>query len=377
MIVKDLMAKNVVSIAPNDMISHALGKMKKSGIHQLVVISGSELYGMLEIRKLATKDIDPATTKVSGYISHAPTIDANASVESAVSLLLKSGFRAIPVTESGAVVGVISETDVTKTADKFVKGLNMKAKEIAVAVDYIERKDSIAKARKIMLEKNVSRVPVVEKGGVIGVIGTIDMIRLLEGKETMEVRGSGQEKGTKEKLKLESAMAESFMHAAPTVSGEKTVKDVIGMLQSNEEIVTLNDGTIGMITPKDVLELFSFAPKKSVFVQITGMQNESIEFKVKMDYTMNEFVQKMGKMIDNIQYLYFHVNKIEKGGKRDEYFIRTRFKTPLGLFVAHASGWQPVNVIQDVVGKLEREVMKKYGKMEDLRRMKRTKERYK
>ena len=375
MLVKDVMSKNVISIGPDESISQALSKIKKYRIHQLPVMSNGSLYGMLELKKIATRDLDVTTTKVATLATNVPQIDANASIESAVELLLGSGLRAIPVTEAGKVVGVISETDLMKNAKHLVKGLNLKVREITTPVEYVEKNSKIGSVKRIMRDNNVSRVPVVDKGKIVGIVGTLDMIRLLEGKERMPARGGRlQEMGAKEKLTIEETPVHTIMRSPVVVSADESINNVIDLLKESEEVVVSE--LLGIITPKDILELFTSVPKKQLYVQITGMQNESIEFQVTMDKAVEDFVKKMGKMIDRIEYFFIHVNKIEKGGRVDLYSIRVRFKVPFGLFVAHASGWKPLNVIQDVMKKVEKEVMKKHGKMEDVRRMRSQKNRF-
>lgn len=375
--VKDIMVKNVVSVGPDDAVSQALAKMKRYKINQLLVANNNELYGMIELRRVATKDVNPAEIKVSNIATNVAVIDANASIESLVEMLLKSGLRALPVTEGGQLKGIVSETDIMNVAEHFVKGLNMKVSEIITPAIYVGKNDNIGTVKMLMLNNNISRVPVVEGDNIVGIIDALDMIRVLEGKEQMSARGGRlKEQGAKEKINVERTHAEAIMRSPTVIKGDQSISNVIGLLKKNEEVIVQHGETVGVITPKDILELFVASPKKQVFVQITGMQNESIEFKATMDKTVNEFVNKMGKMIENIEFLFLHVNKMEKGGKRDLYSIRARFKVPFGLFVAHASGWKPNDVIQDVMKKLEREVLKKHSKMEDIKRSRKQKYRY-
>jgi len=374
--VKDVMNSNLISCDPDDTISRALSKMKANSIHQVIVSSNGNLYGLLELKNVVTRDIDITTTKVASLAINAPVIDMDTPVEAAVDRLLRAGLRAMPVTSAGRLVGIISETDLMKVARDFVKGLNTGAHEIVTPAEYVARTDNIGKVRKIMLERNVSRVPVVDRGRVVGVLGTIDLIKLMEGKERMPARGGRlTESGAMEKIRTEGTMAEAIMRPATIVGGSSSISEVIDLLQTNEEVIVDNEGSVGVLTPKDILELFALAPKRQVYVQITGMQNESIEFKVKMDQAVNEFVQKMGKRGD-IQYLYFHVERFVKGGNRDLYSIRARFKMPFGFFAAHAAGWSPINVIQDCIRKLEKETEHRHGKLRERAKTRRQKARF-
>ena len=362
MLVKDVMTKNVISIDPEEHVSKALGKMKKHKIHQLLVMSNNSLYGVLELKNIVSRDFDASSAKVSSFATNIPSIDANATLESAVQLILNSGAHAIPVTEGGASVGIISETDIIKVAKQFVKGLNQFAKEIATPAEYLTKDDNYGRLRRLMIDKNISRVPIVDGSKITGIVGTLEMINIIESKERMSARGGQlQEQGSKEKLRLEETKVNAIMRQPVIVSGEKTINDVIDILKASEDVIVQTEAGFGVITSKDILELFASVPKKQLYVQITGMHDESVEFKVKMGASLNEFVQKMGRMVDRIEYLVIHVEKMHKQGPKEKYSIRARFKTPLGLFISHAWGWKPLDAIQEVFKNLEREVTNKYG----------------
>jgi len=165
----------------------------------------------------------------------------------------------------------------------------------------------------------------------------------------------------------------AFLQLHTTVINAEVTSE---LLHTNEEIIVQSDDGLGIITPKDIMELFASSPKEHVYVQITGVQDEQIEFKVKMDQAVTDFVQKVGKMLSNIEYLVVHVEKSHKQGTKQRYSMRARFKSPLGFFVANSWGWRPVDVIQDLFKKLEREVVRKHKKISDVSRARRQKRRY-
>ncbi|HLC76685.1 MAG TPA: CBS domain-containing protein [archaeon] len=372
MLVKDLMSKNVVSVRPDEHISQAVAKMEKNKIHQLLVMSDSSLYGMLELKKIVSREIDISSAKVENLATNVPNIDANASVESAAQLLLSSAARALPVTEAGSVVGVISESDLMRVAKQFVKGLNSNLQEILTPAIYLGKNDNFGSVKRLLFDKNISRVPVVDSGKVIGVVSTFEMLKVLRAGKTMEAHGGRtQEKGAKERLRLVETPVTAIMRPATALSGSKTISDAIELLKTNEELIVNYDGGFGVVTPKDIVELFAAAPKKEVYVQITGMHNESIEFKARMDIAVTEFVTKIAKIVRNIEYFVVHVDKMQKQGNKSKYSIRVRFKASEGFFVAHAWGWKPLDVIQEVFRNLESEILHKYGKVQAGRKKRR------
>jgi CBS domain-containing protein/ribosome-associated translation inhibitor RaiA len=376
--VKEVMTSRVISVEPDATVSVALAKMKQNKINQLVVMKDNRMYGMLELKKIVTKDLDPATTKIEGLPINVPSIDANANVESLAEMLLRSGLRALPVMEGTKLVGIVSESDMMGMAKSSVRDANTKVSDICSNAEYVTKDASIGKVKRIMIDRNVSRVPIVDGGKVIGIVNTLDLIRIMEGRERMPARGGKlHESGAKEKINIDNTPAETIMHTPVVVSGDEKVNKIIDTLRTKEEIVVQNNGQIGLVTPRDMLEMCVASPKKQVYVQITGMHDENIEFKARMDTEVSKFVQKMDRSVGHIEYLVLHVEKMHKQGTRQKYSLRARFKTSAGLFVAHSWSWKPLDVIDDVFKTLEREVDHVYGKREEMKKRKGQKERYK
>lgn len=363
--VSDIMTRNVIMCERGDTLNTALAKMKKYNIHRLPVVEGKNVLGLLELKNIVTKDVDIQSTKVENYITSTSTVPPEHDLQKVIELLLNSGLRSVPVIDKGNLVGIISESDVVKVAKELLDAKKT-CGDIAVKCESVSKGDNIGKVKKLMFNKNVSRVPVIDGQKILGVVGTMDMIKLFEGKEKMEMRGRTKERGVSEKMATEKAGVESFMHDAAVLKENSTLEQALELLQKNEEVIVVN-GELGIITPKDILELLVSGPKKQVYVQVTGLHGESSEVVADMDVATTRFVQKIGKMIDRIQYLFVHVERQNDHGGGDRkirYLMRARIGTPLGLFVSHSMGWKPVDVAQDVLGKLEGEIKKKYGKIQ-------------
>ncbi len=356
--VRDIMNKKVLSVARDDTLAKALNSMKSEKIHQLVVIERDSLVGMLELKNIVTKDMDPAAAKVEGFYRSSPTIDADDDAESAMFTLLGSGLRALPVASKGKIVGVLSETDVIKSGIGIPKGLMLK--DIMTPCVYVDKDEKVSKVKNLMFEANISRIPVLDQDEVVGIIGTLDLIKVLEQRTaTGQKPGWSGEKTMRNKMRPDDITAESIMSKPVVLSGSKNVSDVLPLLDKNEELVIKN-GEIGIITPKDVLELIAKPQKKGTYVQITGMHNESSEFQATMDKCVQDFVNKYGKMTNKMEYIMVHVDKMQKQGPKQKYSVRVRAKAPFGMFVAHAWGWKQLDVVQEAFNKVDREFMKKY-----------------
>ena len=363
MTVKNVMIKNVVCVNSSETVSSALSKIKKHKVNQLPVLDNNNYRGMFTLKNVVTKNMDPTTAKCGNLIINTPSLASEDTLENAAHAILNSGMRALPVIENNLVVGIVSESDIISSIERISRDLlDMEIGKIATECEYVSKKDKIGKVRNIMIYKNVSRVPVVEQNKIVGVVSSIDLIKLLDGKESIQSRG-GKPHGNvaKEKINIEDTLVESIMHSPVVVSSATQLKSVLASMKEYEEAIVAN-GNVKIITPKDILELIVSRPTTETHVQIIGLDDENPQFKLKTQQTVDDFMQKMNKMVERIQYLFVHVEKTHKGGTRQKYSIRTRFGTPMGMFVAKAEGWNPATVAQELMNNLEKEVIKKYGK---------------
>lgn len=117
--VRDWMKSPVVVIDPDTTVSYAMTLMRRRNIHSLVVDLGSEngAYGILtttDIRdKIVGQEQNPAETSVRQIMS-APVITGSPdlTLKEASVLMQKNRFHHLPVEENGALIGMISDTDI-------------------------------------------------------------------------------------------------------------------------------------------------------------------------------------------------------------------------------------------------------------------------
>lgn len=156
--------------------------------------SGAKCAG--EIADMKARDI---------MVMNVITVSPEASVREVANLLLSNRISALPVVnERGALLGIISEGDLTRRAEQdtdyrrswWLQVFTAKSKE-ALAKGYVKSharkvKDLMTRAvitagpttplRKIaaLLEKNrIKRVPIVAKGKVVGIVSRANLIQAL------------------------------------------------------------------------------------------------------------------------------------------------------------------------------------------------------
>jgi CBS domain-containing protein len=116
--VGDMMARDVLSIAPEDTIGEAAQKMVERGVGSAVVLDYGRLIGIFTERDLlrAVADrVHSSEARVREWMTAEPiTITPETSAEEAAQTMLDNGFRHLPVVEGERAVGIVSIRDVAR-----------------------------------------------------------------------------------------------------------------------------------------------------------------------------------------------------------------------------------------------------------------------
>jgi len=115
MIIRSLVGNSAHVCGPDTTLEEAASEMIRHDIGSLAVIDGGKLVGILterDILRSVAKDSDPEKETAGVWMTPDPdTVSAHLSVEDAVSWLLATGYRHLPVVESGDLLGVASIKD--------------------------------------------------------------------------------------------------------------------------------------------------------------------------------------------------------------------------------------------------------------------------
>ncbi|MCL6579488.1 MAG: CBS domain-containing protein [Candidatus Bathyarchaeota archaeon] len=108
------------------------------------------------------------------------TVKKEATVEEAVELMNKYEIGCLVVVENGKPVGIITERDLLKRVlPKSEVIRNMKIMEVmSKPLISVEPKVQIEETAKLMFQKKIKKLPVVEKGKLVGLVSLTDLLRV-------------------------------------------------------------------------------------------------------------------------------------------------------------------------------------------------------
>ena len=113
MLVRNRMTKNPVTIAPHEMLATAREKMTTGRFRRLPVVENDALIGILTDRDINRYVGVEERTKVRATMTETPlTISPDMSIEEATQLLLKHQISGLPVVDDGKLVGILTTSDI-------------------------------------------------------------------------------------------------------------------------------------------------------------------------------------------------------------------------------------------------------------------------
>jgi len=122
--IRDVMTPNPCTISPSASVMDAARIMRGSDIGDVVVLEDDRLFGILTDRDIVVRALaegaDPHTTPVAEICSRElTTIEPTAGVGQAVRLMREKAIRRLPVVdENGFVLGIVSIGDVAIKRDR-------------------------------------------------------------------------------------------------------------------------------------------------------------------------------------------------------------------------------------------------------------------
>ena len=121
MIVRDIMAKNIKTVKPDDTVHTAVVKMNKFDIGSVIVVSSGRPVGIITetnvMQRIVEPRMDPATVWTKDIMSSPlTTIDENSAVEEAAKIMAEKKINRLPVMKGDKLVGLISSSDIVKAS---------------------------------------------------------------------------------------------------------------------------------------------------------------------------------------------------------------------------------------------------------------------
>ncbi len=253
--IKDVMTKEVIYVSKNDDLYHVLTLMEKHNITKLPVLDDGKITGIVTDNKIAEKLGSFRSRGVPASRMHASTVMEKKfekiSPEMNVEEILKSvgepGPTMLPVVVGDSLVGVVTKADLLP----LIKSEESVKKIMSSNVITVKPEERVVHARRLMIENDIARIPVVEDGKVVGIISDKEIAFAFASIKKSFPRG-------KQQNQLRNLLVKDIMKTnVITANDDISIKEAAEIMMENEVgclPIVKSDGKIeGIVTRTDLL----------------------------------------------------------------------------------------------------------------------------
>ena len=253
--IKDIMATDIISVDKDVNLKYVLKLMKKHDVTKIPVVEDKKLIGMITDNNIAFKLGSKRKRGVPASRLHASSVtekdveivSPNMYVKTILRKVGEPGPTMIMVMEKDKLVGVVTKADLLPLvkSNKKLKDI-MRRKLHVVCPD-----DRVIHARRLMIDKNIARLPVVNYGKLVGIIsGTEIVFALANLKRSFPL---GRQKHQLDELLVEDTMKKPVIWSEPGMTVAEAAKI---MMKKNVGALPLikNNTIVGIVTRTDLLK---------------------------------------------------------------------------------------------------------------------------
>jgi len=245
--VKEIMT-DPVTIDKSERIAHALDIMEKNGIRRMLVTNDGKLGGTITMRQItrvlgtrkslgmSASSLHVAAATQDAIIKILPDMD----LDDAIILLQKTAVL-VPV-EGDEILGWVRPRDVLGAVT--MEGVASEAMRVPLS---IHPQDRLVHARRMMLDRDVGRLPVVEAGRLVGMLSERDVAKALKAFRELNETSSRQYSRI-DNLLVQDVMTRDVQTARADTPLEDIRKILLNKNRGGMPVLNQRDELVGMIT---------------------------------------------------------------------------------------------------------------------------------
>ncbi len=253
--VGDIMTEEVVTIHKDRKLSDALDLMEKNRVSRLLVVNGDELAGIITERDILDtlgsgkhSNMLPSRLHVSSAMSkNLITITKDIDIKEAARVMLEKNIRSLPVVNP-TLEGIVTTTDLLKP----LTDSSVPVKDIMKSpVITVSPTDRAVHARRLMLDNNVGRLVVVEDFKIVGILTQRQLGRAMA---AFKKSADRLQANRIRNLLVEDVMTQSVTTISEDATAGEAAKLMLEKGFSGLPVVR-EETLVGIVTKKDLVKL--------------------------------------------------------------------------------------------------------------------------
>ncbi len=347
--IREFVNRRVTVFSPDETASKVLGVLKETDRYEAVVSSDGSV-GIITVRDLLGV-VQPSRTKIEGIWRATSVVSPGDPVVDFVKLLVRNNIRAMPVVEEGRAVGIVSQVDLISALCDVPELSGIHARELVRSpVLNLDIDEKVSFARRLMLERGISHIPVLEYGRLVGVVTAADIVH------TFIIPASRTTYGERSEVKVTRfpGIVSGVMDVHPfTVGPDASALDVVsGMKELWKSACFMTDERdkiLGILTPRELLPLLlRFSVEEELPVYIMGLTDEDFFESAIAEEKVRRVVTRSRRFRPDITEVSVRIKRSQTRGIRTRYELTARALTKDGQINVKAEGWDLLQIFDEL-----------------------------
>ena len=333
-------------IEPSFSISKVIGMMSETDSYDVYCMKGGEVLTTNAREMLDVRDI--STLKASSLLHRIRSLSKNDTIEKAATAMSHYRMRSFPVVNNQIIGVVTAKSIVNLLAQQNLKWIRANSVLTPNPI-VLSNRESLAKARKVMMTKRIDHIPILHKGKVERVLTSMHLLQAL----TPPQRIGSDQKGIDTLRRLESDIGNIGSTRVPQCNTNDSISTVIDTMLKTDTtccLLTLWDNLHGIITYKDILGLLLTKIPSEVPLYIVGMP-EDMENAEIVKTKFQKIISKLIKVYPEVEEARTSIKTIHGPiSQRKHFEVSVKIFTPYKTHSYTELGWD-LSQVFDALGR--------------------------
>ncbi|MFB6245076.1 MAG: CBS domain-containing protein [Candidatus Nanohaloarchaea archaeon] len=373
-----LVNRDFETVRTEDSLSVVRNVMEGSDLRAVPVLDDSGSFaGAISYRDLVRSvQFDASSAKARKVMHQPPEIDPGDSLIELADLRINSGRKMLVHTQGNSLRGVVSDREFLEAFRETEELENISFDHLSPPELFkVFEDDSIEKARHLMLDENISRLPVVDGDGrLTGMVTSLEMLKALVERESQGSEGasgnrSGEEYSSNagnEKVPMKDIPVKEIMNrSVATTDGNLSGSEAASRMSdegSNYLLKTSDRYPDSIVTVKDFVDHFSgFKQSETVLVSLVGLdvpeEKSAVHEKIR-----NQIDGSLGRKLDSPEEIKFRFRKADEDGSRHRYEVKVQLVEDGYVLNVQEEDWDLLDVVDSALEELDRRVGRQTGR---------------
>ncbi len=345
-----------IVVSPSSSVSEIIGTLQRNDAYEAFVEDGAKT-GIVTLRDIL-KAQDISNMKVSTIMVPISKLSPNETIGKAARLMSDYRLRALPIGRERRIDGMVtvqamcqSLLSIREFGEPRIDKI-MKRDPVTVG-----KKDSVSKARSLMVKHGIDHLPVLDSGRLCGILLSSQLVASMLPKERL-AKGtlSGETAGYSD-LKVQGLMDANILTCEPEEKASAVLRRMIEQSKTYA-IVKLWDELQGIVTYRDFVGLLAEPEELDVPAYLMGLPDDPFEAHLAQDKFIRE-ARTLRKSFPAIQEIRATIKTKKVSSGKQRYEVSVSITTPGKVHAYSAEGWGLPMIFDDIGDKMKRLLARK------------------